>query len=148
MSSIEFRLEGMSDLIDRLTATGPAAEHAAADWTATGGHVVEREAKAEAPVESGTLQRSIMVDGPHPLGAAVWESRVLPTVIYGRRAELGFYQGDGFKNGLDSLGRQYNQAPGAGFKFPHPYLMPALAGSGLVLRVMFVESLVAALHHG
>lgn len=77
-------------------------------------HLVEGAAKGRAPVETGTLRRSIRS----------WISRedvtetgysVGPTVVYARRIELGFH-------GPDSLGRVYHQGP-------HPYLKPAVQDS-------------------
>lgn len=62
-----------------------ATEQAVADGAA----LVEAAAKRNAPVRTGTLRRSIAVEGPIPVGLAVYSARVGPTVIYGRIRELG-----------------------------------------------------------
>ena len=61
---------------------------------------------------TGTLRRSIHMTEVTALGGGTWQSKVAPTVIYGRRIELGF-------SGTDSLGRRYNQPP-------YPYMQPGL----------------------
>ena len=60
------------------------------------------------------LSRSIhpLTTTPTPLGGGSWTIRVAPTLIYGRRIELGF-------TGTDSIGRHYNQPA-------FPYLRPAI----------------------
>jgi len=62
-------------------------------------------------VVTGTLRRSITHDPITPWGIGGWQTKVGPTVIYGRRIELGF-------KGADSLGRVFD-APG------YPYFGPA-----------------------
>ena len=92
---------------------------------------IQNAAKANAPVKTGTLRRSITSweaeDGS--LAIAVG-SRGVP---YARRIELGFV-------GVDSLGRHYNQAP-------RPYLRPAL-DSEAGAAVAEVERAVMALIGG
>ena len=44
---------------------------------------------------TGSLRRSITVDGPDRRGANRWEARVGPTIIYGRIQELGGTAGRG-----------------------------------------------------
>lgn len=62
---------------------------------------------------SGNLKNSIhLVGTPTNIRAGVWSAKVAPTMIYGRRIELGF-------RGTDSLGRNYNQRA-------YPYMEPAL----------------------
>ena len=78
---------------------------------------LEKKAKENASgrpgpnVVTGTLRRSIKHDPITPWGLGGWQTKVGPTVIYGRRVELGFH-------GADSIGRRYN-APG------YPYFEPA-----------------------
>lgn len=62
-------------------------------------------------VVTGTLRRSIRSTGVQRL-AGGYTSTVGPTVIYGRRVELGF-------KGADSLGRHYNQPA-------YPYFGPGV----------------------
>jgi hypothetical protein len=62
-------------------------------------------------VVSGSLRRSIMVDGPTSMGSGEWMMLVGPTMRYSRRLELGF-------EGADSRGRSFHQPP-------YPYLKPA-----------------------
>lgn len=60
-------------------------------------HLFQAAGMAHAPVgvsgnstnAPGDLRRSIIVDGPAPVGAGVWEGQVGPTVVYGRQRELG-----------------------------------------------------------
>ena len=93
-------------------------------------HLVESAAKSRAPVETGTLRRSIRS----------WLSRedmtetaysVAPATVYARRIELGFH-------GPDSLGRVYNQGP-------HPYLKPAvhesLPGIARVIQTRMIAAI-------
>lgn len=76
-----------------------------------GGQIVAKS-MANAPVRTGTLRRSIQMEGPVVTGLAV-AVKVAPTIIYARRIELGFM------NMRDSLGRLYHQ-------HPHYYFAPAV----------------------
>lgn len=71
-------------------------------------------------VVTGMLRRSILTQGPTPLGAGVWMARVGPTAIYGRRVELGYSGGAG--------GRGHQRTR------PFPYLRPAAEGATWQLR--------------
>ena len=73
--------------------------------------VIEKSAKARAPVQTGTLRRGITQTAPSKKGES-WSASVGPTVIYSRRIELGF-------KGPDALGRVYNQEA-------NPYFVPAV----------------------
>jgi phage gpG-like protein len=97
--------------LDRLTgmlaaATGPA--------TAKAAHLIERRTKQKlkltahkkgaktpsAPGQppstvSGTLARSVQVDGPEEIGFGHYVAAVGPTVVYGRVQELGGKAGNG-----------------------------------------------------
>ena len=84
-----FDMSGIEDMranIDRLTkAVDDAARIAVTD----GGHLIERRAKQNAPVLTGTLRRSIHVDSVISLGPGKWQSLTGPTMIYARIRELG-----------------------------------------------------------
>jgi hypothetical protein len=107
-------LVGVHEFAHALEKLVAEADTAARVATATGGHEIEREAKrqlglkshqagTETPSEpgeppalvTGTLRRSIHVEGPHPEGFGGWVVRVGPTVIYGRIQELGGDAGRG-----------------------------------------------------
>jgi phage gpG-like protein len=96
--------------------TGMIASLNAATRTATthAAHLLEREIKAElaktshprgTPTPSnpgdppslvtGTLRRSVTVQGPVPLGTGRWSASVGPTAVYGRIQELGGVTGRG-----------------------------------------------------
>jgi HK97 gp10 family phage protein len=94
-----------------LDAMVARVEAATVRMSALAAGIVQAAAQRNAPVVTGTLRRSITMD---PEGDAVY--RVGPTVIYGRRIELGFM------NKRDSLGRLFHQQP-------HPYLRPAVESS-------------------
>jgi phage gpG-like protein len=71
---------------------------------------------------TGTLRRSITVNGPHPLGAVRWEAEIGPTAVYGRIQELGGVTGRGHQTTLPA----------------RPYVAPAfakLAATGALARV-------------
>ncbi|MHB8671101.1 MAG: HK97 gp10 family phage protein [Acidimicrobiales bacterium] len=108
---------------DRMVVRASAASREA---TLTAAHLIESRAKALAPVRQGTLRRSISVKGPRPVGATGWEAEVGPTVIYGRRRELGFH-------GADRLGRHYND-PG------RPYLGPAFRETAAELSAIYAAA--------
>lgn len=72
-------LRGLSDRLDG------AARDAVGDIA----RAVQASSMRFAPVLTGTLRRSIDVQGPFPAGPHTWGARVGPTVIYGRIAELG-----------------------------------------------------------
>lgn len=105
MADVDALVAALQDMVAR-------ADAASAAIVATAAHLIEAGAKARAPVQTGTLRRSIYVDGPHTIGLGVAAATVAPTVIYARRLELGFH-------GPDSLGRVYDQ-PAA------PYFQPAV----------------------
>ena len=86
---------------------------------------------------SGTLRRTTRLLDVEEIGHA-WTARIGPTQPYGRRLELGFYPGDGHQDGLDSLGRQYNQPP-------YPFLKPGLHKSEPYFVPIMMEVWGAAL---
>lgn len=95
----------LDDLIDRVTRATSAA-------VVEGAALIEREAKGNAPVDTGTLWRSIDIEGPRRTGVARYSADVGPTVVYGRIRELG---GDIYPStqrtfvgwGVDRRGRPY-----------------------------------------
>ncbi|MFI1165657.1 hypothetical protein ACH4UM_19080 [Streptomyces sp. NPDC020801] len=71
---------------------------------------------------TGTLRRSITVDGPHPLGLGRWDAQIGPTAVYGRIQEVGGVTGRGDATVLP----------------PRPYLQPSferLATSGALSQI-------------
>lgn len=82
-------------------------------------------------VVTGTLRRSITHDPITPWGLGGWQTRIGPTVIYGRRIELGFH-------GTDSRGRQYNQ-PG------YPYFSPAWRSAASRMAEIYAKHYRAAI---
>lgn len=76
---------------------------------------------------TGTLARSVSVEGPTPIGAATWRGRVGPTAVYGRIQELG-----------GSAGR--------GATLPaRPYMQPAFDDSLQEIHRIFREAWTAAI---
>lgn len=79
----------MSDYGDAIDALIGRIVKATADISLEGGLLVEGLAKSNAPIDTGTLMRSIDTTGPSPTGVASFATFVGPTVIYGRLRELG-----------------------------------------------------------
>src|SRR5258708_5251694 len=98
---------GIPEFAAALTRTVERASVEARAAVAEVAGLLEKTAKQEASgrpgpnVVTGTLRRSIVHDPITPWGVGGWQTKVGPTVIYGRRIELGFH-------GADSLGRAYN----------------------------------------
>ena len=78
-------IEDMKANIDRISK---AVDDAARIAVVNGGHLIERRAKMLAPVQTGTLRRSIHVEATQ-LGPGKWQSITGPSVIYGRFREFG-----------------------------------------------------------
>lgn len=118
MASVSFHFEGVSNFEGAVDALIVRVMLATNTGLTEAGHVVEARAKMNASgrpgpnVVTGTLRRSIHTEGPSNYGNAGRQIKIGPSVIYGRRVELGFH-------GDDSLGRHYATL---GF----PYLGPAL----------------------
>lgn len=118
MGSVSFHFEGVSEFEGSVDALIVRMMVATNTGLTEAGHVVEARTKMNASgrpgpnVVSGTLRRSIHVEGPSNYGTDGRKVEIGPSVIYGRRVELGF-------TGADSLGRNY-ATPG------FPYLAPAL----------------------
>ena len=101
-----YQLNTRVDAANRLSTVEVAAEVERAAKNNFEGH--HRRGEPRVPnasnkpnVVTGTLRRSIRSTGVQRL-AGGYTSTVGPTVIYGRRVELGF-------KGADSRGRRYNQ---------------------------------------
>ena len=119
--------------IDALIATVQAAT---LRGVTAGAHLIEAQAKQSMngpgpQVRTGTLRRSINVISTTTLGGGSYQARIAPTVIYGRRQELGFH-------GQDSLGRTYNQSG-------RPYLSTGLNRSLPLLQGVFSAAWQAAM---
>ncbi len=117
-------------VIARVSAEGRAA-------VAEAGAEMEKLAKQNASgrpgpnVITGTLRRSIRHSPVVPYGIAGWSTDIGPSVVYGRRIELGFH-------GADSRGRPYNQGP-------FPYMAPAHASVVARLPAIYAAHMRAAL---
>ena len=98
----------LAAMLDRVQA-------AAVPAVARVGNLIVARGMGAAPVRTGTLHRSIHMDGPVG-GGGTASAKVGPSVVYARRIELGFM------NMTDSLGRLYHQPP-------HPYFAPAVYGA-------------------
>jgi hypothetical protein len=118
VDNASFHFEGITEFEGALNALIVRMDLATNAGLTEGGQVVESYAKMGASgapgpnVITGTLRRSIHVEGPSSYGNAGRQIQIGPSVIYGRRVELGFH-------GDDSLGRHYEQDG-------KPYLGPAL----------------------
>ena len=116
---------GLDALVGRLNAAG-------AQVAVKAGAVVQREGMTKTKVVTGTLRRSWRTERAES-GNGVFAVRVAPTMIYGRRQELGF-----LPPLKDSLGRS----------FPHdrgrPYVRPTLDESVPKVRLLAVRSYAAA----
>ena len=129
-------IEGIPGFEASIDALISAAQEAARTAVMTGAHLIEAQAKQSMNgpgpnVQTGTLRRSINVVDTTSLGAGSYQARIAPTVIYGRRQELGFH-------GQDSRGRTYNQRG-------RPYLSTGLHRSLPLLQGVFSAAWQAAM---
>lgn len=96
-------------------------------------------------VVSGTMRRSVHVEGPTEIIRGVYAARVGPSVIYARRFELGFF-------GTDSLGRVYmergTQPPDRLGSIKRPFLVPAVNESRSAIQRIAVRACARAIHGG
>ena len=127
-------IEGVPGFEASIDALIAAAQEAARTAVMTGAHLIEAQAKQSMngpgpQVRTGTLRRSINVIDTTTLGAGSYQARIAPTVIYGRRMELGYH-------GTDSLGRSY-QNPG---QKAYPYLSTGLNRSLPLLQGVFAAA--------
>ena len=120
---------------------------AAREAVTKGGHLIEAKSKEQfsgahakgqphvggnAPnVVTGTARRSIHGDSITHIGFGTWQSLTGPSVVYGRRLELGF-------NGVDALGRVYDTQG-------YPYMQPGFDEAKPELPRIFAEAWGAAL---
>jgi len=108
---------GVNEFVAKLSEFTTAAAAGSRAAVAEAASTLETKAKQNATgrpgpnVVTGTLRRSITHDPITAFGLGGAQTNVGPTVIYGRRIELGF-------TGADSRGRHYNQPP-------YPYFVPA-----------------------
>lgn len=134
---------GVAELEAALVRMAARLEAATRSATGQAAHLLEAEIKKtlttsshpprtptpSAPGEppslvTGTLRRSITVNGPHPLGLGKWEAQTGPTAVYGRIQELGGVTGRGAATVLP----------------PRPYVQPSyeqLATSGELARLYY-----------
>jgi hypothetical protein len=145
-----FDVEDFNTSIDALIKR---VDFATREAVAKGGHVIERLAKSNfegnhSPGEphvggrkpntvSGSLRRSITLIPKVPVsqGPGKWMVAVAPTMIYGRRIELGFH-------GTDSIGRFYGPPANPA---PYPYFEPAFDAALPILPRIFTDSWAKAL---
>lgn len=128
---------GIPEFAAALTRTVERASAEARAAVAEAAGELEKAAKQNASgrpgpnVVTGTLRRSITHDPITPWGVGGWQTKVGPTVIYGRRIELGFH-------GVDSIGRNYNQGP-------FPYFAPAFESVRTRIPAIYAKHWAAAL---
>ena len=99
-------MDALAAMMARLQAAGPKI-------VTQVGLVIQREGMARTHVRTGALRRSWRVESEGDT------AQVGPTMVYGRRQELGF-----LPPLVDSLGRQFPHAVG------WPYVKPAYEASG------------------
>jgi len=107
-------VSGVAELEQALMGMVTSLNAATRTATTQAAHLLEREIKTElartshprgtptpsSPGEppslaTGTLRRSITVQGPIPIGSGRWEASIGPTAVYGRIQELGGVTGRG-----------------------------------------------------
>ncbi|WP_020658398.1 hypothetical protein [Amycolatopsis benzoatilytica] len=136
----EFHFLGVSEF--KAAIEGSIARQVAATSTAVakGAHVIEGKAKEELTkashkrgtptpsmagqppaLVSGTLRRSVIVQGPKPTSSAGFSASIGPTAVYGRIQELGGMAG-------------HSRLP------PRPYMRPAVTKSATELDSLFKEA--------
>lgn len=83
MSGLDFKILGADKAMADISGTIAAYPKVVGRACVKGAHIIEREAKLRAPVDTGALRGSISVD-PIPMGADVG-----PHVDYGAYVEFG-----------------------------------------------------------
>jgi hypothetical protein len=122
---IEMILTGVEEFKKALEQMVAQADAGAREIATKGALIIEKNAKKRAPVKRGTLRRSIRLVDVTSLGFGSYLSRTAPSVIYGRRRELGFHgwtQGQHPQHVLHDPGK--------------PYMAPAIQDSGDELRAL------------
>ena len=138
--SVSFRLLGVAGFEHALDDLIAAADIASREIVSKGGEIIAAHAKTHAAgrpgpnVVSGALRASIVVDHVISIGPGSWVSVTGPTIIYGRRIELGFH-------GADSLGRVYDQGP---FPYFEPGFTESIADLDVLAREVWGASLERA----
>jgi HK97 gp10 family phage protein len=121
---------GAKEFRDALEAVVVAVDETTKAAVASAAHLVQAAAMQRAPVATGTLRRSLHVEGPKSEGAGAYSAQIGPSVIYARRVELGF-------SGPDALGRVYDQKA-------KPYLAPGLDSVQADIAALFERQWAAA----
>ncbi|CAM3775823.1 HK97-gp10 family putative phage morphogenesis protein [Alkalicoccus chagannorensis] len=116
-------ISGLDAVVAKLEALEGGVDDAVATALETASLEVESVAKSMAPVETGTLRRSIT----HEVSGG--DARVGPSeeVPYAARIEFGF-------TGADALGRNFSTSA-------QPYLRPALMNTRSAQRAAFVGAI-------
>lgn len=135
--------QATKDALDRIALR---VQEAAQRVASRGGLIVQRREQNRLTsgygVVSGTMRRSIHVEGPEGLGAGTYRARVGPSVIYARRFDLGFFS-------TDSLGRVYAkrgaQPPGLLGSIARPFVKPAYRESVPLIRDLAKSEYEAAI---
>lgn len=92
---VDFHLDGLEKSWAAIDSVATSIGFTTREAVSAAAHLIEKQAKINASgrpgpnVRTGTLRRSIRVTGPRPWGVGGWEAMVGPTVVYGRRVELG-----------------------------------------------------------
>lgn len=126
----EVVIKGMEELVRKLDAlTDAVAGSVLQAAVASGGLLVQNDAKRRAPYKTGTLRRSIHSEVSGNRDQATAE--IGTDAPYAARLEYGF-------DGKDVLGRTYHQSP-------RPYLRPALDENADLAAREIGEALKAAI---
>lgn len=130
-------ISGVSSFAKSIDLLKAKVDAASRDAVVSGAHLIEANAKARVPVKSGRLRRSITLVDTTSLGAGIWQARVAPTTVYGRRVELGFV-------GTDSLGRNFT-ASNPFNAHGHPYFTPGVHAAIPALPAVFEAAWATAM---
>jgi HK97 gp10 family phage protein len=145
--SISFHVEGIDQLEAAFEDWKERVDVASESIVRKGGAIIADAAKRQfvgggksAPVtkgkptvRSGNLRNSIQTQNIRRISLGTWSSQTGPTIIYGRRIELGYH-------GTDSLGRNYSN-PG---QPPYPFLSPGVKEAEPALRDLVVAEMLDA----
>jgi hypothetical protein len=125
-----------ADASAALGALGERVEGSAAEGVAAMAELVKVAARsaADAPIARRAAE-SIEFEPPVPSGPGVFTAKGGPTVVFGRRAEIGFH-------GVDSIGRNYSSPGAPGHRFFVRGVEAVAAGKGLE---EFVRRVAAAI---
>lgn len=131
MSEFYIKVKGVKEVEAYFNALELRMEKAMAKVAGDSAKVIQKKARKEfrsrsggrkdpprpprPTLRTGNLQKSILIDGPNRVGPASYSAKVGPTILYGRRVELGYEGGGGGR------GQQTTR--------PFPYMGPALEKS-------------------